>query len=185
MSPSDALYAFIVGVVVAFAIIVLHIVITAMTRAYFDVGPLGRALHERDPTAYSLLYRAKQHALRIRKMEAVSGGLKTRLLAIYNGMQPDVRYIRLERNMAKLTEPEGALTASKFRSALQCCYKDLQFLDEVPQAKKRYNFILEMIIGAASRIFLPTRDGVQEPYTVDARKDLKKCFEEHLATYNI
>ncbi len=175
-------FAFVVGFVIALLIIVIHIIVTFVTCAYFDVGQPG--LLERDPKAYALLYRAKQHAIKLRKIDP-GDDLKGRLMAIYLSFQPDPRYIRLERNVSKLTDNKVRLTASKFKAAVECCYKDIQFLNDMPPQEKKHNFILELAKSFASRAFLPTRNGVQELFTAEARTNLKIELEELLKSYNL
>ena len=179
----DGSFAFVVGFAIALLIIVIHIIVTFVTRAYFDVSQPG--LLERDPKAYDLLYRAKQHAIKLRKIEPADD-FKGRLMAIYLSFQPDPRYIRLERNLAKLTDSSTvSLTASKFKSALDCCYKDIQFLNDMPPKGKKHNFILELAKSIASRAFLPTRNGIQELFTVEARTNLKNELEGLLDSYKL
>jgi hypothetical protein len=180
MNLMDAIYAFALGALVALAVMVAHIIAVTVKREYYDVGMHGRCLEHRDPEVYALMYRAKQHAIRCRSLP-VAEGLKDRLVNMYASFQPDSRYLRLERNLAMLTDPNDATPPEKRRSALARCRKDIGFLDDEPRSHVRRNFLVSMVLGIAGRLLLPERDGVTEPSTAESRQNVKLGLAARLA----
>jgi hypothetical protein len=182
MNISDAIYAFVLGAAVALLIVAAHIIGGAIKRECHDVGIHGRNIEKNDPVVYSLLYRAKQHAILCRKPPP-GDGLKGRMGALYSSFQPDSRYLRLERNLAKLTDPTMEMTHAKRLTVLTRCQMDLGFLAEEPRPIIRHNVVVGMLIGIVRRLILPVRDGVTETSSVEARDDVKRKLEIWIEDY--
>ena len=182
MNISSAVYAFVLGSLVALVVIVAHIIVTAVKHEYHDVGQHGRAIESRDPRAYALLYRAKQHAIRCRKIDP-GKGIRGKLLALYASFQPDSRYLRLERNLAKLTDPTVRVGDDKRRVLILRCRKDLTFLDNEPRPPRRHNLIVGMLLGLVHRVLIPQREGVTEPSLPEARAEVKMGLTQVLDAY--
>lgn len=182
MNVSEIIYSFILGAIVALVVFGAHIIAAAIKREFQDVGLNARCIEARDPVLYSLLYRAKQHAVRSRAIPP-GKGFKHRLLSLYSSFQPDSRYLRLERNISKLTDPAVHLTEEKIVAVLSRCHKDLLFLDDAPRYSQPRNFIISMLLRVVSRLLLPERDGPVEPANAAVREEVKQKLSEWLHSY--
>ena len=182
MHISEIIYSFILGAIVALIVFGAHIIAAAIKRECQDVGVHARCIEARDPVLYMLLYRAKQHAVRSRAI-APGKGLKHRLLSFYSSFQPDSRYLRLERNISKLTDPEVKLTKEKIVAVLSRCNKDVLFLDDAPRHVQPRNFIITMMLCVISRLVLPERDGPLEPANAVVREEVKQKLSDWLHKY--
>lgn len=179
----EVIFGFIVGTLVAAGLVILHIITQAIKREYYDVGTVALPIKDKDPELYAALYRAKQHARRVARPPLPAGtGIRGKLMHAYVNLQPDSRYLRLERNLSKLVT--GAVTDEKKRAAtVKRCNKDLAFLDAPSKPPSRHNFIVGMVLALAKRLLLPQRDGPTEPDTVEARATVKSLLTSRIAAY--
>ncbi len=181
MNVYSLVYAFIFGALVALIVITAHLVVQALKLDYYDLGKKCRPLKTIHPKLYDLMYRAKQHAIRARII--VPGTtVQEKLISMYSQFQPDSRYIRLERNIAKLflNNPDQKLSESQTASLMKVCFKDLSFLDVDPKPEKGKHFAVRFLLLILGRLIIPSRDGPTEPANVNARQVLKRRLQVYL-----
>ena len=182
---SSLLYGCIIGVLVAVVTVCIHILCTAIKNEYYEVGREALPLRDADPELYAAMYRAKQHARGTRRPPlAADACVRQRALHLFASYQPDMRYLRLERNLTKLALRQ-VVDQHKRKSILACCRKDLAFLDDTPVEPRRRGFFLGAILGLLQRVILPEREGPTEPATPAARQAVKHAIELRLAVYDL
>jgi hypothetical protein len=182
-SMKEVVIGFLVGALVALVVLALHIFIQALKREYYDVGVVAEPLKTLHPELYAALYRAKQHARRVEKPQTTIGtGLKDRIMTAYANMQPDFRYLRLERNLVKLCT--GKFETAEARATLaQRCRKDLSFLEAPVGATVRHNFVVTLVRNLLVRAVVPQREGAVEPQTPEARSSVRLLLEVGISCY--
>jgi hypothetical protein len=181
---TSLLYGCIIGVFIAVVVVCMHILCTAIKNEYYEVGREALPLRDADPELYAAMYRAKQHARNVHRPPlAANACLRQRALHLFASYQPDLRYLRLERNLTKLALHQVA--DHKRKSTLSRCRKDLAFLEDAPVEPRRRGFVVGMILGLLQQLVLPEREGPTEPTTPTARQAVKRAIELRLAAYDL
>ncbi len=177
-SVMSYVYSFVVGAILLVGFIALLTFMDGLKIEYQSIGPTARHIESSHPHLFKLLYACKQHAVRTREpSKPAVGGFKGKMIQLFMSFQPEARYVRLERNVLKLLNPD---ISAEVRSGLvRACKRDLSFLECPTKNKWMFHPLISLVVSFLSNTLFP-RSGRIEPDTTRRKLELKDAFNRFL-----